>query len=144
MLGGAQFTRLAMYPFMKEILTRIKYSSASYHEHKSYSPIALYAGHDTVIAPTLAALGIYQDEKYCKWPGYASRLIFELWTPAHNIRKMDSSGHFVRVLYNGEVVTHLVTSCKGSTLCPIEKFENQISSLISPYASYNNACKKLV
>lgn len=37
---------------------------------------ALFSGHDTVIAPLLAALGAYD----CKWPPYASHVAFELWS----------------------------------------------------------------
>lgn len=37
---------------------------------------ALFSGHDTVVAPLLAALGAYD----CKWPPYASHVAFELWS----------------------------------------------------------------
>lgn len=37
---------------------------------------ALFSGHDTVIAPLLAALGAYD----CHWPPYASHIAFELWS----------------------------------------------------------------
>lgn len=37
---------------------------------------ALFSGHDTVVAPLLAALGAYN----CRWPPYASHVAFELWS----------------------------------------------------------------
>lgn len=37
---------------------------------------ALFSGHDTVVAPLLAALGAYD----CRWPPYASHVAFELWS----------------------------------------------------------------
>lgn len=37
---------------------------------------AFFSGHDTVIAPLLAALGAYD----CRWPPYASHVAFELWS----------------------------------------------------------------
>ncbi|CAN0552189.1 unnamed protein product, partial [Ectocarpus sp. 8 AP-2014] len=37
---------------------------------------ALFSGHDTVVAPLLAAFGAYD----CRWPPYASHVAFELWS----------------------------------------------------------------
>ncbi|CAM9721245.1 unnamed protein product, partial [Ectocarpus fasciculatus] len=74
----------------------------------------LYSGHDTVIAPVLAALGVY--DRYCTWPPYASHIAFELWK---NARKESLSrpqnetirDHYVRVLFNGRDVTRHIPSC---------------------------------
>lgn len=43
---------------------------------KSATKFALFSGHDTVVAPLLAALGAYD----CRWPPYASHVAFELWS----------------------------------------------------------------
>lgn len=47
----------------------------------------IFSGHDTVIAPVLASLGIFRiigrnhrPSSYCNWPGYASRIIFERYS----------------------------------------------------------------
>ena len=40
--------------------------------------LSVFSGHDTVIAPILAALGVYNGN-LCVWPPYASRIVFELW-----------------------------------------------------------------
>ena len=77
----------------------------------------LYSGHDTVIAPVLAALGVY--DKFCNWPPYASHIAFELWK---NGRKESLSrpqnetirDYYVRVLFNGRDVTRLIPSCSRS------------------------------
>eukprot|EP01032_Pedospumella_encystans_P017089 gene17089-19481_t len=45
--------------------------------------VSVFSGHDTVIAPVLAGLGVYRDH-LCRWPGYASSIVFELWQPAKN------------------------------------------------------------
>ncbi len=78
------------------------------------SHLTIYSGHDTVIAPVLAALGVYN--KFCSWPPYASRVVFELWK---NNRKLSRSrtgmesirDYYVRVLYNGNDVTKFIPTC---------------------------------
>lgn len=45
--------------------------------------MSVFSGHDTVIAPVLAGLGVYRDH-LCRWPGYASSIVFELWQPEKN------------------------------------------------------------
>lgn len=45
--------------------------------------VSVFSGHDTVIAPVLAGLGVYRDH-LCRWPGYASSIVFELWQPEKN------------------------------------------------------------
>ena len=48
------------------------------NENEKNVMLTVFSGHDTVIAPVLAALGAYTDE-LCVWPPYASRIVFELW-----------------------------------------------------------------
>jgi hypothetical protein len=52
-------------------------SSTSPSSSSSYK-LSIFSGHDTVIAPVLAALGVYKD-RLCRWPQYASRIIFEVY-----------------------------------------------------------------
>ena len=47
-------------------------------ENENNVKLSVYSGHDTVIAPVLAALGLHKND-LCGWPPYASRIIFELW-----------------------------------------------------------------
>ena len=114
--------------------------------------LSIFSGHDTVIAPVLAALGVYQQRDLCVWSPYASRIVFEVYvknrTPLQTVHdEADARQHvMLRVLYNGEDVTRDITACtvamKGSSLplCPLGIFENQINSLISPSNSIENAC----
>merc|ERR1711862_220218 len=106
--GGAEATRLAMYPFLQEIVKRLRAAAALDDEPS----VSLFSGHDTVIAPVLSALGVYKRQGLCEWPPYASRIIFELYRRASN--------HFVRVVYNGQPMVG-VLGCRGSAadLCPL-------------------------
>lgn len=99
---------------------------------------ALFSGHDTVVAPLLAALGAYN----CRWPPYASHVAFELWSKSsarksrrslrdegdgssENREQGDSNpsakvkeefevedGIYVRVTFNGQPVTHHIKDCR--------------------------------
>jgi len=53
--------------------------------------MSVFSGHDTVIMPLLAALGVFDnpnarsrspDKLWCEWAPYASRVVFELYTPS--------------------------------------------------------------
>ena len=146
--GGMNATRLSIYPFMKEIRNALFTSVTGDHKVK----LSIFSGHDTVIAPVLAALGVYQQRDLCVWPPYASRIVFEVYvknrTPLQTVHdEADARKHvMLRVLYNGEDVTRDITACavamKGSSLplCPLGIFEDQINSLISPFNSIENAC----
>ncbi|CAM9307241.1 unnamed protein product, partial [Laminaria digitata] len=70
--GGGEAAALSLYPFTREILTNMRDVLSG----KSAMKFALFSGHDTVIAPLLAALGAYD----CRWPPYASHVAFELWS----------------------------------------------------------------
>jgi hypothetical protein len=59
--------------------------------------VTIFSGHDTVIAPVLASMGLYKDHD-CVWPPYASRISFELYQlnnhlTLHNILKTIRSKH---------------------------------------------------
>ena len=73
--GGINATRLSIYPFMKEIRDAL-FSSVTTNQGVK---LTIFSGHDTVIAPVLAALGVYQQRDFCVWPPYASRIIFEVY-----------------------------------------------------------------
>jgi hypothetical protein len=124
--------------------------------------IHIFSGHDTVIAPVLTALGIYQHSSYCNWPKYASRIAFEVWTPiGKNIKKypinrdnifnLKLSNVHIRVVYNGDDVTQHITACakknvklgkqSKSILCPIDLFVEQIDNNLAPYNSLEEACR---
>jgi hypothetical protein len=110
----------------------IPHSETREHQNnEDGTKFTLYSGHDTVIAPVLAALGVY--DRFCVWPPYASRIAFELWESLRTpmVRKHDcgdancgySSVRFnktidrfyVRVIFNGEDVTRYIPACAEHT-----------------------------
>lgn len=94
-------------------------------------PFIIRAAHDTVIAPLLSALGL-RSRRHA-WPGYASRVVTELWTDA-------ASAAYVRVLYNGEDITPATTCADAAGLCTLEAFEALAASLLGPYPTFPDAC----
>eukprot|EP01063_Lacrimia_lanifica_P005131 TRINITY_DN12951_c0_g1_i1.p1 TRINITY_DN12951_c0_g1~~TRINITY_DN12951_c0_g1_i1.p1 ORF type:complete len:469 (+),score=100.85 TRINITY_DN12951_c0_g1_i1:95-1501(+) len=125
--GGHRATRLALYPFLRTIADSLQ---AVADGHAYGRPVKLFFGHDTVIAPVLAALGVFD----CKWPPYASRLAFELW-------RLESDGSYqVRILYNGVPVTRRVRGCDGQDPCPLGRFRRVVQGLIHPAETIEDAC----
>ena len=72
----------------------------------SAAGLRLYSAHDTSLMPLLAALGRLEPGA---WPPYTSFLVFELARAPPE----EGGGHFVRALYNGEVVEHLPGAAAG-------------------------------
>jgi hypothetical protein len=138
--GGEISTLLSTYPFMIEILNNLLHAVSSSNLSSKYMNV--YIGHDTVISPVLAALGIFKHAKYCKWPPYASRIVFELWQNKNKTGQKEYS--FIRVIYNGDDVTSLIPSCsqynKDGPLCPIILFEKQIHDMLGDKSSLIEAC----
>ena len=128
-------------------------SSRKVREH-----VAVFSGHDTVIAPMLSALEVFSEKhpQLCKWPQYASRIIFELYERKrrrwkNNMRSRKSSEvhsleYGVRVVYNGLDVTALIPTCgeemtkTSSELCSLTALNHQIEKIIFPHANFNAAC----
>ena len=134
--GGLRSSRLAMQPLLLDILGRLERSAAS----PSRDRISLYSGHDTVIAPLLAALGVLAAPVACAWPPYASHVVFELWTGP-------SAPPHVRLLYNGAPLTAHVTGCSdellrpaSSQLCPLAVFARAVRGLVLPHGDFSAAC----
>ena len=106
LLGGLRASRLAMHPLLSEIVERLTRANGGGGER-----LVLLSGHDTVVAQLLAAIGGMNDGRHCRWPPYASRLVFELWRPALVTANSLRRAPQLRVLYNGAVVTHLIPAC---------------------------------
>lgn len=116
--GGAEATRLAMYPFLDEIRDGLFDASPR--------SLTLYAGHDTVVSPLAAALGFFD----CRWPPLAARITFEL---------LEGRSH-VRVLFNGRDVTHRLAGCPPKR-CPLEVFSDVVDTLLPRGAkTFAQAC----
>jgi hypothetical protein len=104
--GGMTATKLSIYPFMKEI-KEVIFKSVTRQDSKE--KITIFSGHDTVIAPVLAALGVYRQKDLCVWPPYASRIVFEIYIPAKQEPKeftIEEARKIVhlRILYNGFII----------------------------------------
>lgn len=121
---------------------------------------SLLSGHDTVIMPLLSALGVFNDplskEKInknklnCHWSPYASRIIFELYTPKiiennknyifsssailKHLRHNNNANYYlyepyVRILYNGQVITNKIDACHDYHLQFKNLFEKELIDL---------------
>lgn len=118
--GGRRATQLSFYPLLKEVLQRLL--AAGHSQPESRQLLTVLSGHDTVLAPLLAVLGAYSAPGLCVWPGYASRLIFELYEPKEHEKDPvagDMIGYprntqYVRILFNGQDITPLVPYCAAA------------------------------
>ena len=129
--GGRAASRLGMHPFLSELLQNFKDDAAP---QSSERRLRLYAGHDTVVAPLLAALGVFDG----KWPPLASRIVFEL-----------RAGGALRILFNGRDVSGEVCGSSeddleggppGARGCHVAAFEARVAALLGGAASFDEAC----
>lgn len=109
-----QYSRLVTHSILTEIYSGMARAA------KNVTPVrfSLYSGHDITITPLLHALGTHDG----KWPPYASRVVFELYT-----KMVPSGDHYIRVLYNGRDITSQVRFCLGRTevgMCSLKHFQN--------------------
>ena len=95
------------------------------------------AGHDTVIAPVLSALGL---KSLCGWPPYASHIAIELWRLDDAEDKKSDSKFGVRIVYNGNVVSDRIEACGGKYLCPADMFADVINAMKGGHATIEEAC----
>ncbi|KAJ9455928.1 hypothetical protein DIPPA_22729 [Diplonema papillatum] len=122
--GGRESARMAMYPFLLYILDGLQAMA----DRRTNATTRLFFGHDSIVAPLLSALGAFD----CRWPPYASRVVFELW----ELREV----MMVRLLYNGLPVTHKVYGCSGQDPCPLARFRRVVHGLIKPHTTLEGAC----
>lgn len=107
-----RYARVNMHGLLFRIARNFKASS----ENGTNAKFHLYSGHDTTVSPLIIGLGISDNV----WPGYAHRIVMELYSTSNRQQ------HFMRVLQNGKVVTDQVTFCRNRTkehgLCDFEYF----------------------
>eukprot|EP01031_Cornospumella_fuschlensis_P036382 gene36382-44134_t len=144
--GGIHATSLSFRPFFSELLRSLT--------HPTYK-LSVFSGHDTVIAPLLAIL-LGKEHVRCRWPGYASRIVMEVWKD----KQAGEMTHYVRVVYNGEDITQLIGECRksrgelrgaggvwqklvlgGSTLCPLSALQNIEKDMLGGQNTFEEACK---
>ncbi|KAH0475324.1 MAG: uncharacterized protein KVP18_004415 [Porospora cf. gigantea A] len=101
----------------------------------SFPKFLLYSAHDTTVMPILAALDIWNANGLPRiYSPYASMLNFEYYEKAGE--------YFVRIVYNGEVITPRLEGCKDQDVCPIEKLFTA-SDFATP-ETYKSSCKPRV
>ena len=143
-------TQLKFLPLLYEIVQRMKLQrDSSLSTKRQDSPsFVLYSGHDSTIEPLAMALGFSSGA----WPGYASRIVFELYQS-----KSTDSRHaefFTRILYNGKVVTNQALFSKGATgsssweMVRLNSFVDFVEQRTFSYgtmksASYSEACQQM-
>lgn len=130
--GGAKATKLSMYPFLHEILQKLQGSEGGRN-----LKLAVFSGHDSVVAPVLSALGVYSGD-LCRWPPYASRIAFELYQKSSDQQDTEP---YVRVVYNGKVMSSLIGCPRDSTMCPLSSFAGGVHSLLNGMADLQSACR---
>ena len=147
--GGLNAARLSMLPLLVEITKRLEAAVASLSSSSSASAddgkdgaarLLLYSGHDTVVAPLLAALGGLRAPNACRWPPYASHLVFEIWEEGSNggshHHNHHREHHSVRVLFNGRVVTSYLSGCDrhpGAEYCSLANFAKAVEGLAAEF-----------
>jgi len=165
--GGFNATQLSIYPFMNEIIDNLKVSMDPTPNHTSDGSsatrkVTIFSGHDTVISPVLAALGVYKQ--FCTWPSLASRIVFELWKVSKSLNNRSDSNsnsrysdYFVRILFNGEDIVMKIPKCQNEyfrrknrsesnsssyppILCPFHVIESIVRDMISPFTTIQEAC----
>ena len=114
-------TTLYFSCYILKILNSLKLAQNNTNGHNSDRKLTIFSGHDTVIAPVLAALGVYKQ--YCIWPPYASRIVVELYQASEN-----ASLYYLRVLYNGEDIVMYIPECQNYYLALKQQLQRQRDS----------------
>jgi hypothetical protein len=137
--GGRNASRLAMLPLVRDIVRRLEAAATGNGER-----LVLFSGHDTVVAPVVAALGGLRVPFLCNWPPYASRLVFEVWRPEISGDPSIQLQDYVRVLFNGKAITRHLFGCRarlprsttGVTheLCPLSNLARTVHLMAEEFA----------
>ena len=131
---------LKMIPLLQEIAGRMDAQIKGSTTNK----FVLYSGHDTSIEPMAMALDFSDGH----WPRYASRIVLELVSN----KGTDEKTYYIRVLYDGKVVTSLIHFCRGSivdrklSLCPFHLFQDFVNGgylKLVGASSYSEACAEM-
>jgi len=145
--GGRTATLLATYPFLQEIMATLIFAANgatdSYAGTVSKTKLTVFSGHDTVVAPVLAALSVYAGAELCRWPPYASRVAFELWQPKGELLRNVPAQSYVRVIFNGMDITDRIPACQRGPKrehCTLAQFTDQVNGMLG--TSHQSACRR--
>ncbi|XP_021363491.1 2-phosphoxylose phosphatase 1-like [Mizuhopecten yessoensis] len=129
-----KFAHLALHPLLTEILMRMK-DNVLLKDNRKF---VLYSGHDISLSPLITLLGLHLDGK---WPPYASRVVFELYTKRASRFPVQA---FIRVLYNGKDRTKDLIFCRKlhHGLCRLHHFKEFIDNHLKVYDihDFNTQC----
>jgi hypothetical protein len=120
-MGGLRASELKAGPFMQDLKRHLTRAMQITQTSASPERLVIYEGHSSVVQLALVGLGVYRH--ICANPAFGARVTFEVWhrniSPTKESRaasrqlKHDNSKtkSFVRILYDGQDITHLVPSC---------------------------------
>ena len=135
--GGLAAAKLSMLPLLLQVASRLEKAAS---RAGGDARLLLFSGHDTVVAPLLAAIGGLRAPGACRWPPYASHVAFEVWERASSEEDADDRRAgllFVRVLFNGRVITRYLTGCDAlmppSEHCPLDVFTSSVRALAAEF-----------
>ena len=119
--SNAEYSKLAMGPLWYEIMHHIHPHITTDVTTTKKTKLSIFSGHDTTLMPLLIALDENLWEDDADWPPYASMIVLEV----HEVLDTNAQfpSHFAfRVLYNGKVLTHLISDCPSNDLgvCDIQ------------------------
>ena len=127
--------KLSIGPFLPDILHVIDNirdgltrSVVQATPHKDIKRLYLFSGHDTTIIPLLLVLGVFDGQ----WPAYSASVTLELLQDARSRDKL-----YVRALHDDTPL--VLPACGGSTLCPLDVFEQHLKKFIVD--DYAAACQ---
>lgn len=163
--ASKQHTRLAMGRLFGDLRQRLQTRIDDPTNDKL--KLALYAAHDTTIAPILKVLDVYDE----RWPDFTAYVSFELFGkakdedakdgPAHSgllsrlnlssAKPADPKDYFVRVRYNSKDMKVPACQPKGmhlegsdGTVCTFEAFKNAVKDVAISSEDWMKACKEPV
>jgi hypothetical protein len=136
--SASRATKLNTYPILSDIVKTLQQAA----EKRENSPrFVVRAGHDTVVAPILASLGAV-DGAFA-WPGFASRIVLELWEASSSSTTTSTSEYLVRMTLNGKDVTSSLSCSQENpekSYCTLSGFSALVDQLIAPASSWAEAC----
>ena len=124
-------SRVAVQPFLKHSVhdTMERMVSQETDGEGRYK-IMLTFTHDSMLNQLMKTLGLPVKE----WIPYATRLSFELW------RAFNGASYFVRVLFNGRIVTHYMPYVDSETREVIDFTKWKKSIIPVDSGTYNKLC----
>lgn len=139
--NDAEYAKLGISALWKEIMINI-YGIIEGRDRvccpdHATPKLALFSGHDTTLMPILASLGVWDGD----WAAYASMVLIEI----HDVhidgetdRTVYQSTYAFRLIYNGQVLTHLMPGCPyDAELCDVQVLVGHVKMFEDDYKNCN-------